>query len=98
MLVGRCFGRDHVQVARHLDLDREDRLIAHEIRATLAGERDDDPLCAPVNGQDLAALDLLDELIGRRMLDLARPVEPRVDNRASNYQRPQLARDGLDFR
>ena len=71
--------RNDVEIAGHLDLDGEHGLVAYRLRALLAGQRDDDPLRAPIDRQDLAAADVLDELLWRRVLDLARPVEPGIE-------------------
>ena len=97
VLVVRHVGVDHVELAGHLDLYRQHGVVADGIGALTPGERHDQPLGAPVDGQHQTPAYLLDELIGRGVFDLARPVKPGGGDCSADDERAKLARDRLDL-
>ena len=86
-ILGRA-GRDHEQLAGHLQVDRQ-RGVARQLHDELLG--------APAHGQDLAAGDAGVEPDGILRSERAGPVGPCAGDRRADQSRSQVARDGLDL-
>ena len=86
-IVGRV-GRDHEQLAGHLEVDRE-RGVARQL--------DDELLGAPADRQDGPSGDAVGERDRVVRAQRARPRAAGADDRRAHEARAQVARDGLDL-
>ena len=84
----RRAGRDHEQLAGHLQVDGQ---------RGLAGQVHHELLRAPPDGQDLATGDTSIEPGGILRSKRAHPVGPCSDDRRADQSRSQVTRDGLDL-